>query len=264
MSKKTIFFDVDGTLLGPRDGELFCVPPSTLRALALLRERGHRIAVCSGRQEAFILRHFPGIFDSYVALNGAHVVCDGQTVVFREYTPDRVGALLKHFDSFGCRYSFVGRYHAWARNLSDMPLPRLEASYGVPDYVVTDWKQENVHASMMDFFFLDEAEYRRCLPAFADEAMVLNYHLGNIAGDLSFKGEDKASGIRAFLNFTGTARSDTVAFGDGYNDVSMMHAVGLGVAMGNAVDEVKQAAGYVTDPIFEDGIFNALTHLGLI
>jgi HAD-superfamily hydrolase, subfamily IIB len=263
MNKKTIFFDVDGTLLTTRDGRPFCIPPSALEALDRLKRNGHQIAICSGRSEAFIHRFFPGLFTSYVALNGSHVVYEGQTVRLRELSTERIAALTEHFDSFGCRYTFVGRDHAWARNVSEQSLARLDGEYGIPGYVMTNWKSEDVHAGMMDFLFHDEEDHRRCLPAL-DDTMVLNYHPGNRAADLSFKGEDKAGGIRAFLEYAGIDKSDTIGFGDGYNDIAMMEAVGFGVAMGNAVEKVKQMANYVTGAVFEDGIYHALEHLGLI
>ena len=55
-----------------------------------------------------------------------------------------------------------------------------------------------------------------------------------------------------------------MAFGDGGNDVSMLRHVGIGVAMGNAGDEARRAADYVTTSVDEDGILNALRHFGVI
>lgn len=55
-----------------------------------------------------------------------------------------------------------------------------------------------------------------------------------------------------------------MAFGDGGNDVLMLKHVGIGVAMGNAEDEVKRAADYVTDSVDEDGVEKALRHFGVI
>ena len=55
-----------------------------------------------------------------------------------------------------------------------------------------------------------------------------------------------------------------MAFGDGGNDVSMLRYAGIGVAMGNANDDVKAHADYVTTSIDEDGVANALKHFGLI
>ena len=55
-----------------------------------------------------------------------------------------------------------------------------------------------------------------------------------------------------------------MAFGDGGNDISMLRHAGIGVAMGNATDEVKAAANYTTTAVDEDGILNALVHFGVI
>ena len=51
---------------------------------------------------------------------------------------------------------------------------------------------------------------------------------------------------------------ETMAFGDGHNDIDMLKLVNIGVAMGNAKDEVKEAADEVTDDIDHDGIYQAL------
>ena len=55
-----------------------------------------------------------------------------------------------------------------------------------------------------------------------------------------------------------------MAFGDGGNDIGMLRHAGVGVAMGNAKDDVKAAADYVTDSVDENGIFNAMKHFGII
>jgi hypothetical protein len=56
----------------------------------------------------------------------------------------------------------------------------------------------------------------------------------------------------------------TIAFGDGGNDSSMIKAAGLGVAMGNALESLKEAADYTTTSVDEDGVLNALRHFGLV
>ena len=77
-------------------------------------------------------------------------------------------------------------------------------------------------------------------------------------------GSSKAVGIDKMLAYFGISLADTMAFGDGGNDVSMLRHVGIGVAMGNAGDEARRAADYVTTSVDEDGILNALRHFGVI
>lgn len=263
MNQKTIFFDIDGTLLGTRNGKRFQIPPSALAALNKLKENGHRIVICSGRQEAFIHRFFPGLFESYVAMNGAHIVYEGKTVLDRPMSTERVRELMRHFDAYGCSYVFIGKHNGWARRFPEKHLGEMDAVYGLPDFLITEWEPEAVDARMMDFVFETDADYEKCAEAFT-ETMVLNRHPGALTNDLSFRDWDKAKGIAEFLSYSGIRKEDTVAFGDGYNDVAMMGAVGTPVAMGNAVEEVKKAAAYVTASLFEDGIDRGLRHLGLI
>lgn len=260
---KTIFFDIDGTLLGTKDGRRFQLPESAREALRLLVRAGHRIAVCSGRQEAFIRKYFPGIFQSYVAMNGTHVVFEGKTVYDRRFSTERVAELDDYFSRGNCRFVFLGKEHGWPRNIPEESVPFLNSLYGLPDFLCTRWTAGDVCANMMDFVFESDAEFERCRGLFTG-GMVISRHPGGLTSDLSFEGEDKASGIRRFLDYAGIPKEDTVAFGDGGNDISMMKAVGLGIAMGNAADEVKRAAGYVTTDLFDDGIYNGLKHLGLI
>ena len=63
------------------------------------------------------------------------------------------------------------------------------------------------------------------------------------------------------LSFVQASAPDT---GDGENDIDMLKSAGIGVAMGNAGDDVKAAADYVTDSVDANGIENALRHFGLL
>ena len=72
------------------------------------------------------------------------------------------------------------------------------------------------------------------------------------------KGTDKSVGIDIVCSHYGLDVSETMAFGDGGNDIGMLSHAGIGVAMGNASDEVKAAASYVTSSVDEDGIARAL------
>ena len=57
---------------------------------------------------------------------------------------------------------------------------------------------------------------------------------------------------------------ETMAFGDGGNDISMLRHAAIGIAMGQAKEDVKAAADYVTASIDEDGISKAMKHFGII
>ena len=78
------------------------------------------------------------------------------------------------------------------------------------------------------------------------------------------KGTNKGVGLRTICKDAGIDISEAIAFGDSYNDVFMLKEAGLGIAMGNAEDAVKDAADMVTDDCDHDGIAKALQKLGII
>ena len=82
--------------------------------------------------------------------------------------------------------------------------------------------------------------------------------------DVTAKGADKGEGLLTMALHEGLNPQHTIAFGDGGNDSTMIREAGIGVAMGNAIDELKEMADYVTTSVDDDGILNALKHFGLI
>ena len=70
--------------------------------------------------------------------------------------------------------------------------------------------------------------------------------------------------LRQAVKKAGIAPEDAYAIGDGYNDITMMKVVGHSIAMGNAVDELKEVADYVTADILDDGLYKAFEHYDLL
>ena len=81
---------------------------------------------------------------------------------------------------------------------------------------------------------------------------------------MTLRGVSKAVGICELVKRLDRDISNTIAFGDGRNDIEMLETVGLGIAMGNAVIEAKDVADYVTDRIENKGIVKALKKYGLV
>ena len=82
--------------------------------------------------------------------------------------------------------------------------------------------------------------------------------------DVTAIGADKGEGILTMARNLNLNPEYTIAFGDGGNDTSMIKNAGIGVAMGNALDMLKQDADYTTSSVDEDGIMKALRHFNLI
>ena len=86
---------------------------------------------------------------------------------------------------------------------------------------------------------------------------------GNQGADIVEQEASKAMGLRRLCEYYGIDLSHTIAFGDSMNDLEIIEEAGVGVAMGNALPAIKEAADYVTDPIDKDGVWNACVKLRL-
>ena len=74
----------------------------------------------------------------------------------------------------------------------------------------------------------------------------------------------KAMGLVRLCDYYKIPLTETIAFGDSMNDYDIIKLAGRGIAMGNAMDELKRAADYITDPIDQEGIKKACLHFGMI
>ena len=87
---------------------------------------------------------------------------------------------------------------------------------------------------------------------------------GKTGADVVENEASKAEGLKRLCEYYGMDLSQTVALGDSMNDFEIVSRAGIGIAMGNSVEELKAAADYVTDPIDRDGVWNACRHFGWI
>ena len=78
------------------------------------------------------------------------------------------------------------------------------------------------------------------------------------------KKNSKANGLKRLCRYYGVDQAHTYAFGDSMNDYEILKEAGVGIAMGNALEELKEAADYVTDDISRDGVYKACLHFGLL
>ena len=87
---------------------------------------------------------------------------------------------------------------------------------------------------------------------------------GENSGEIMVKGIHKAIAIESLLNHLNIDKKDTIAIGDGLNDIEMFEYCNLGIAMGNSKDKLKEIADYITDDVHEDGLYKAFKKLELI
>lgn len=257
---KALFFDIDGTLI---DIKTHRIPESTTAALRKAHELGHKFFIATGRSHTIV--ELPGlpkdVIDGYVTLNGAVCIVGDTPVSLVKIPAETVKALSdvcirRHWT---CLFITIdGMKVANGDERFEEGFVHYFGLDPIPSADFASVQDEDVY--QMTVFFSEDAEtelkpqfpgleFNRWFPTFAD---------------ITCKGVDKAMGIEVMAEHFGIDLADTVAFGDGGNDIHMLRKAGTGVAMGNASDEVKSNADYVTSDVDDNGIYKALKTLDII
>ena len=258
---KAAFFDIDGTLVSFKTHTM---PESTKRALAALRHNGVKVFIATGRAPnniEFIKKMFD--FDGFVCFNGQLCLETDGTVLYDHPLPKRdIDAVLPYMNEHKIACCFEMAYRQ-VFNLVDQRVQDLLAYVNEPavkpeDIVDVSEMTQNFY-QLSAYITPDEEEsLMRHMP----DCKAMRWHelFVNIVG----KDGGKPVGIAKVCEKYGYGINDVIAFGDGGNDIDMLKSVGIGVAMGNAGENVKKIADYVTTDVDGDGIRNALKHFKLI
>ncbi|WP_338025447.1 HAD family hydrolase [Clostridium yunnanense] len=263
LERKIAFFDIDGTLICSNGKEVI-MPESTKIAIREFRKRGHLAFVCSGRPIRFIIQQFgEDMFDGYIAGNGTHISYEGKDVYHRVIDKETIKSLQKSFDELDITCCFNGFHEGYAYNMTVERVDEYNAQFKGQPYLIKEWDINDIEVNTLDVFYSKEENLKKCIEYFKDK-LVFNSHGPHMSADVSFSDWGKSHAIEHFIKISGMNIEDTFAFGDGYNDIEMIKTVKTGIAMGNAVEDLKKVASYVTSSILEDGIYNAMKEFSLI
>ncbi|MGN0906953.1 MAG: HAD family hydrolase [Bullifex sp.] len=265
---KYIFFDVDGTLLPFGED----ATESTKRALRIAHANGHRLFLSTGRSPAELdprLSVFD--FDGGVYAGGSVAIAEGERIYERFFSREQVEEVFSLARDNGWLLLIqtdTGSY--MTPEMRDTLYAMFMASLGrllVIENLFTEEKltfRSNITKMILITSKHDIKEIRERLKGRYD---IVDNTMGvplDDCAEIVLPGVSKATGLHAVMEYYGAPLSDSVAFGDGANDIEIVSASGFGVAMGNASDELKKAADYVTGDVKENGIYDALEYLGVL
>lgn len=261
--KQIAFFDIDGTLRG-FDGKRHRIPESTKVALKEFRENGNLAFICSGRPLRFILQEFgEDMFDGYICANGTYIVYKNKCIFNKTIDKDTIYEITKILDEVEIKCCFVEQNKGYSYKMGEEQIKKYNSQFKGGNYITEEWSTEDIQVNAFDVFYKDVIQLKR-LKEHLGDSLIFNTHGPHMSADVSFKNWDKSDGIKYISKYLNIPIENTFAFGDGYNDVTMLKTAGIGIAMGNSVDELKAIASYVTNSIFDDGIYNAMVKYNLI
>lgn len=248
------FFDIDGTLAS---FETHSVPESALETLRKLRTGGVKLFLSTGRNgdsTRFLME--TGLFDGEILLSGQLCRMDGEDVFCNPVRPEDLEAAISGAEAgeftlgfLSGNESFISGVNGFvteACSYAGMAVPRLAPAAEARNYPVYQ-----MHCYGLPGV---EEELLRRAPGLTAVRWSRNF------ADVFPSGGGKDRGVEAICARLGIPVENTIAFGDGENDISMLETAGIGVAMGNAGDKVKNSADYVTDSVDDDGVAHAVEH----
>ena len=244
MNIKLIALDLDGTLL--RSDKT--VSDYTINILKQCRERGNKVIYVTMRGATTLPFDTEGLFDGYIK-NGGALAYDGDELVYlRTNTIDELRPTLLACSAAGIRTAVQNHYE--------------KMHYANFD-VASVWSY-NDYSKIVNFADIDFDIVKTYVLADTDEDkkiiaahMPENTHIFLCRDGLTFvyhKDAIKSKATMALAQRWGIKREEIVAFGDDMIDVEFLQKLGIGVAMGNAIDQVKAIADQICDTNDNDGV----------
>jgi hypothetical protein len=257
---KAIFSDIDQTLYSHQSNT---VPLSACNAVKDIQSKGIKFFLCSGRN-AYLIRK-SGVYnyvkpDGIVTMNGAQAIIGNESIYLHPIPADVVDALIKFAKRLRFGLTLIEEKEGHI-NMIDERVISAHEKYGTrfpqprtfPDHYDRIVYQAIAYCDAFDeSLFLPHL--RDCKTARWDEYAVY----------IMPKDCDKSKGAEAVMKHYGWSMDEALCIGDDANDIEMIEHAGIGIAMGNADQDVKNKAKFVTDSVDNDGFAKAMLKYKLI
>ncbi|MEI0559104.1 Cof-type HAD-IIB family hydrolase [Brachyspira intermedia] len=262
---KAVFFDIDGTLVSFNTHK---ISDSSKEAIKILKEKGIKVFIASGRA-MFQIDNLDGLdFDGYITINGGSCLVkdngDYKEIYRVSLDKDDLFALVDYLnkDKFPCTVItsdnlFINYTGDIISHLYGMANVRVPESRDFNDYV-----PNNYDKILQLNIFVDENKEKYLMNNVLKNSKSSRWHFS--FADVNSKYSGKDIGIDKIIEYCGINLSETMALGDGGNDIGMIKHAAIGVAMGNANENVKEIADYITDDVDNDGVYKALKHFNIL
>ncbi|WP_425864899.1 HAD-IIB family hydrolase [Arthrobacter sp. TWP1-1] len=269
-----IFLDVDGTY-----ADFGIVPEAHVVAVQAARANGHKVLLCTGRPVSMLPAHILDAgFDGLIASAGAYVEVAGEVLVDKRFPADLAKRTVAILDANDSVYVLEAQESLHVAPAAEQRLRTIveghfqKSAPGQPrgSSAILDsllpWSQDSPLFAKVTVFESRIPMDQMVAEIGAEIAVVANSiaNEGSHAGELYQCGISKADGVAAAIARLGIEQKDTIAFGDGQNDLEMIAYAGMGVAIEGSSAELLAIADRTAAPPSREGIAAAFADLGLI
>lgn len=263
MTKKVLFFDVDGTLV--TEDERSIIPESTKRAIAQARRNGHLTFINTGRTALNLSDEVKELgFDGYLCGCGTYIEYNGDVLLYNKLEQGFCRKIVDILRKYHAAPVFERRDCLFfdeesAENKGIKYFKEIFLSQNIrTDRTIND---KDFSFDKFVFWTDENTDTKSIIKEIENDFMVID------RGDGFFenvpKGFTKATAINVLIERLGIPLENAYAIGDSPNDLPMLTAVSNSIAMGGA-EKIYPYVSFITKPIEEDGIEYALQHFGII
>lgn len=256
MEKKIAFFDIDGTLINVPTG-LLEPTQATVQALNEFQKQGNLIFIASARGSIPFTNELLH-FDGFIGNDGHFIIFNDKIILDDLFNDQEVNKMMTVFEKNDGRYIFSGHQNSWSAYWEDEYMQRhtqmFQHTTKKPDTLIECFTSKDIQAIACCVLFKNVDDLHRAYEALKDQFTMSIYETGLIRMDVYRKGFTKGTAVKYMYEKLGIPMENTYAFGDGVNDMEMLELVGHGIAMGNAVESLKQVASEITLSVTENGI----------
>ena len=259
MNIKIVFFDFDWTLF---DHRTHSIPESSIKAIKLLKEKGIKVIINTGRSYYSLLSkdEIKEIgFDGYVVSNGGACIIENK-VIYAHYLPKEISdKIIMFLEDNKVSYGITTLKETYGKTFELGNVDRFYNTFDEPRSLdISLYNHEEVlRLTAFSFKETDEAILEMC------PNICLNRFF-DVTSEMSITQFIKKEGVDSILSYYGFKNDEAMAFGDDTNDIDMFNSVNYGICVGNGKDELKKVAYYVTEDINDDGIYKALLKFNII
>lgn len=259
---KMIVSDVDGTLVDSSEK----IPQELVDVVRRCQDAGIIFALATGRTNELAAPFVEalGITGPCVEANGAYILQQGKCVVEHGFTLNPIKDIVQLAHNMGLTVTLSDTKFERATRLTDYVKEHQEFGGRFKELLPIeqiDWENDHFHKVM----FMDEnhtgniIKIRTMLEPYANTYWITRY--SDTAVEIGPKDCNKASGVRELAKLMNIDIADVMACGDFWNDYEMVSQVGWGVAVGNAMEELKKVAKYVAKARYALGVVEAINAL---
>lgn len=281
MMKQLIFMDIDGTLCDTA-GE---VPLSANRAIQQAKSQGHDFYICTGRSKPELIPSILDIgFQGIIGAGGGYIEIAGEVVEHLRLPKPAVLEIIAYFQQHNIGYylesndGLFGSENCVPSIINQVTAGLVEESPAYQEAIREfDWFYDLLKETKgieLDYgnvnkisFISNGHPFIEVAETFGDDFQMYRTtvpQFGSQSGEIAVKGINKQTAINKVLALTKHPQGQTMAYGDGNNDIAMFQAVNYKVAMTNGTPELKALADEITAIAEENGIANSLLRNGLL